>query len=864
MEAGARGFRYGFFRVAPVAFLLPVCGLEAQEGHTVSGNRIEIDSRSHWQAWTGGEGILNIGSDGVVRPHFVRRNVNAALDAESFSLAGEGGVITASNPSEAGNLIDGDVGTTWGPDPDSPLEDWAVTINLGRVVVAQKIVVRFAEEGQGDPFLQFKVLVWREGPSSTWRQAYTLPATDIPNYWEIGRTIKPNKSERVMEFVPRTSSELWNFGAIADDNRGRDDHFVGDPIQSVQVIATDSDFDRASEVSKEEYGALPEHKKGAVDYFRRGRSGLEVLVTREEYEGFANPERRGSVRYYVKETPRLAEVEIWTPGDNIGLGAVKRGGVVIVESDLGPQNQGSTVTDGNYSTGYNGSADGGKVYEFFEDLGALFWIDTHQFIVDGRYPMDILRIDISDGTLAPDGSIEWTRIGESFGVKAFREFRHDLAKVRFVRGLFENLPFRAEWRVRHTQYVGFTEVMFYGQGFVAEVELTSDLITLGGSKNLVSIEWEADTPPGTRVALETRTGDTLLEEKIYYDSGGKVVTESKYKRLPESKKGEITSIFTPGPDWSPWSTAYASSGDAIKSPSPREYLLIRARLVSDDPDLAAGLESITVNISDPLAEEMLGEVTPNRIQAIDQTEEFSYFLRPVFGSDRQGFDEIRIASSAGTTMEFVDVRTGDSDDFSAGPPEVLTRAEVEVLAEGADTLWFRLPETVRQGVELIEVRFRPLVFANSATFHASVQNSGNPGFWQRVDEGDATPLVSSQVTTVIALEGNEVIDGLLLDTAVMTPNGDGVQDVLVFRFDVARVSAETDVQLAVYDLSGRLVNRIAERRPDPRGSYALAWTGVDRSGRRVPPGMYVARVHVDVDSDTAAKTSVLRTVYVAY
>ena len=164
----------------------------------------------------------------------------------------------------------------------------------------------------------------------------------------------------------------------------------------------------------------------------------------------------------------MAEVEIWTPGDNISLSTFERGGKVIVENDLGLQDQGSVVTDGNYSTGYNGTAGGGKLYEFFQDLGALFWVDTQQFIVDGAYPMDILRVDISDGTLAPDGTIRWTRIGESLGVKVFREFSHDLAKVRYIRGLFENYPTRAAWNLRHTQYVGFTETMFYGQGFVAE------------------------------------------------------------------------------------------------------------------------------------------------------------------------------------------------------------------------------------------------------------------------------------------------------------------------------------------------------------------------------------------------------------
>ena len=81
---------------------------------------------------------------------------------------------------------------------------------------------------------------------------------------------------------------------------------------------------------------------------------------------------------------------------------------------------------------------------------------------------------------------------------------------------------------------------------------------------------------------------------------------------------------------------------------------------------------------------------------------------------------------------------------------------------------------------------------------------------------------------------------------------------------MARINADRDVQLTIYDLSGGMVNQIVERRPDPRGSYALEWTGEDGSGQRVPPGIYVARIEVDADSDTARETSVLRAVYVAY
>ena len=36
------------------------------------------------------------------------------------------------------------------------------------------------------------------------------------------------------------------------------------------------------------------------------------------------------------------------------------------------------------------------------------------------------------------------------------------------------------------------EIQLYGRGFNPEVTLTSDLVRLGGSRNLLSTEWDAD------------------------------------------------------------------------------------------------------------------------------------------------------------------------------------------------------------------------------------------------------------------------------------------------------------------------------------------------------------------------------------
>ncbi len=99
---------------------------------------------------------------------------------------------------------------------------------------------------------------------------------------------------------------------------------------------------------------------------------------------------------------------------------------------------------------------------------------------------------------------------------------------------------------------------------------------------------------------------------------------------------------------------------------------------------------------------------------------------------------------------------------------------------------------------------------------------------------------------------------------VLTPNGDGINDQMAFNFSVARVSAAKFVKLRIYDLSGAAVAELAEQRPEPRGSYSLVWSGEDGAGDVVPPGIYVARIEVETDSELARITKVDRLIYVAY
>ncbi|RLJ01056.1 MAG: hypothetical protein DRP11_05080, partial [Candidatus Aenigmatarchaeota archaeon] len=577
-------------------------------GYAIEGNKVLVYSEDHWSAWKFPKGIVDIGDDGAVKPRFIRENFNACLNADRFVheidrlqerefisswydkdarvYLARGGIKNAgTNLEDAYNIIDGDDGTFWEPDLDDPPQNWWVEIDLGRLVCAKKIVVRFAEDG--DPFLQFRVF------TSTGERAFEV--SPAMRYIIAGETVKPNKSQKVFEFElsPVLQEDgNWTGGRV---------------IQYIRIVMTDSDLDKAEMVTEEEYEALPPQDRGAVEYIWK-IAGEERIVTEEEYENLPR-EERGGVRYYRRERPRLAEVEVWTAGENISLGLLERGGSVF---DFFKAAVPIKAFDGNYNTWWDAiryketgpTAKGGMMKV---DLGALFWVNTIRIIINKWlwYKPGELKgysIRVSDGTRAsetPGG------VGGPEEPEVFRNLIWETVSPESKQILRGNVFFRYEDRFeqRKVRYIEFThldimgihlglptwetgrvaELMVYGEGYVPDVTMTSPLIELGGAKNLTYIEWDADIPPGTKIEIRTRTGDMLREIKHYFDKSGREVTELEYNNLPWFMKGDITSEFLPGPDWSGWSRIYVKPGDPILSPSPRKYLMIQVKLLSDDP-----------------------------------------------------------------------------------------------------------------------------------------------------------------------------------------------------------------------------------------------------------------------------------------
>jgi len=817
------------------AFLLGAAVAGAQElpGFTIRNNVLRVETGDDWRGWDIAVGAARISEDGTVTPRFHRKRVNVAVE--------EGSAVAASNEHLAHLAFDGDLTTAWEPDLEAPERDWWMQLQLPRVVVVDSVVLHFVDEDLGQAFLQFLVAGWRRHPPLDASRSVIL-GTEVSAFWEVYRTDRPNRTQRRISFVPRTTEKANNA-------------FLGDALEVLHIQVTDSDGLRLREIAEGSWRTLPEEDRGAIDYYRRSPNGLQTQTTASIHRELA-PERQGRVRYFLRERPRLAEVEVWVNGDNLSHNAIKRGARNTILSRGREYDIYSVVTDGNPTSGPSFSS---GVISYFLDLGTRFWVDELDLLTD--YPSGgavQFSVDLSDGTLAPDGSVQWTRDAMSDNVAAnFRRYVIAPTRVRYLR-----------FRAGSSAPISLTEVMLYGEGYVAEALVTSPMIELGGRRGLVTIEWDTRTPAGTRVDIQTRTGNTIADSLVYFDNVGNIVTEERYtRRLPRVKKGGIIVHKVPGPGFSSWSHPYVESGEEIRSPRTEKFLQIRARVLADTTSKygpPAELSAIRIHLADLYTDEIMGEIHPTRSQRVGVPEPRTYYLRPSYSNSDQGFDQIRIVATAPTTLAVIDVAAGSEADFRNGTPMLFIGSQIQRHTSGLDTLILQVPRMLRRDVERVEIRLQSTMYGHVAAFDAAIRASDAEGSWQLVEVGEAVADVASETNVVIAVEDNRLLSPLRIEPVLLTPNGDGINDEAIFHFEVSRATGPKDVTFQIYALGGHRVRQLSRSRLDARGSYQVTWDGRDDGGDPVPPGTYLVSVEVDAESNRAEATVRLATVSIAY
>ena len=873
------------FMVLPISLgvLISSAALWGQNGYSIQNGQVIIDSPQQWSQWQATEKTIQITDEGV-QPTFIRKSTVLDIDGEEVVVPGINAVANAielgggirnagSNFLDATNLMDGRMDTYWQPDTSDPLRDWWVQIDLGRIVSANKIVLKFVDEDLGDPFLQF-------GVSTSQGEQLLGPFIFRKRF----RTDKPIKDQREFE-IDLTAQLPTRWIDVRGD-------FTGDVIRYVSVNITASDFGKSQEVSPEVYQALEPNQQGDIEYFRRESTGkVRLLDAKEDWDALAGTDKQGPIVYYRRELPRLAEVEVWSIGDNIGLGTLARGGNVTSFENNGAE---GVVVDGDiYSKerapywpaqgGYNPDrmlpSDPPVVErQLIVDLAGAFFLDNIRVLQASSSPPGAFRayrVQLSDGSTNAGGSLAWIDIGgfdNINGSEKYHDFKFPLTKVKFF-----SFTYRLHVRAgRH----GLSEVQFFGEGFLPETQITSTFagaspfIELGRSpQNLASIEWDADVPLGTDLILQTRTGNTVEQITYYYKKNGDLyegtseeaaeahATDLKF--FGEASVGPVVTETIPGPDWSGWSQRYFNSGDNISSPSPRRFVAIRATLLTNNPLIAPTLRSLNLNFVTPVTQTLIGEVLPLQVEEIGSKQEFSYFVRSTFDTNSSGFDDILIEAPAGVEMQFKQATVEVT-----GQPTVTYTAQsegLEVVVDRADSLWIRLPAPIKaaRGTALIELQFEATIFGFTSFFNGSLGHSSFKNSWQRVEDGDANGIADSEKTVVLALEGGQVLGGIGPGSEMITPNGDGINDEMALDFLLMRVRTETPLRAQIFDLSGRLVRQLRDE-PIAAGQHTLAWTGIDASGALVPPGIYLLRIDIDVDSSASKGTRVNRLVHVVY
>lgn len=851
-----------------------------QQGYELQSGKVVINDVEHWQQWQSVFKTIDISDEGV-RPAFLHKSTTLDLDGVQVVVPGVNAVLNAfefdgglrdagSNRGSVVNLMDGRVDTYWEPDMDDPLEDWWVQIDLGRTVSATKIVLKFVGEELGDPFLQFKVTT-SQGETTIGPMLYRTRFT----------TSQPTKTERIFE-VDLTAQLPTKWPNTHGD-------FTGDVIRYVGVGITDSDFGKARRVSQTDYERLSAHEKGDVEYFRREISGQErILDGKEDWDVLAGTDKQGSVVYYRHEVPRLAEIEVWTIGDNIGTGVLQRGGRATSWENNGAE---GSVVDGDFfgevvywpaQGGYN--PDKISIREpadversLFVDLGGSFFVDNIRVLSAATSPpgpFRAYRLQVSDGSTNAGGELSWKTVGslkDIAGGETYHDFKFPITKV-------EHLAYTYRLYERAGRH-GLSEIQFFGEGFMPESQISS---VFGGDspfielsrnpQNLATIEWESDEPRDTDLLLQTRTGNTVEKITRYYKKNGEEYpgTEEEAAEAYGTDKeffgvnsvGPAVSETIPGNDWSSWSQPYFNSGDKITSPSPRKYVAIRATFLTDDPMAAATLRSVALNFVTPVAGAIFGEVLPARLEGIGKKQNLSYYVRSTFEGNSRGFNDILIEAPDGVDMAFkqanVKVTGREAVTYSKGSEGF------QVVMNETDSLWIRLPEPIKttSGSALIEVQFEATIFRYNTFFIGSTGHSDFPDSWQRVDDGDANGMSDSETTVVLALEKGELLGDVVVGNG-FTPNGDGINDNLEIGFSLMRIGSAAPVRADIYDLGGRLVKHLSNESMEA-GFHTMVWNGEDQAGIKASPGIYLLRIDIDVDSKSSNNTSLNRIVHVAY
>jgi len=333
--------------------------------------------------------------------------------------------------------------------------------------------------------------------------------------------------------------------------------------------------------------------------------------------------------------------------------------------------------------------------------------------------------------------------------------------------------------------------------------------------------------------------------------------------------------------------------DGIQLPLPGGTRYIQFRIFFDSTQHSAALlDFIEFDYDSPLVSGgVVAEIFPPRVQLGKETS-FHYYIRPLFDlGETTSFNRIEIAVPSLDTridtlrvdgQDWIEIVATDDDDdplLGANPARLAPSVgNADSLGQFAQTvtidprtnspkLQIKLPRMGSEHFQFdqnIEIIFKSKLFRGSKEFTSAVWNDaiGDPNstISQPVDNGDATPDVATNALLVVVVDITNAVPLPSITPNPFTPNGDGINDVLTFSFDLFLFLEQVQVELNIYDLSGRRIVQI-QSGGSTAGNFEVQWDGRDEQGQTVPPGLYIYRLIVDSDDTNSERSGTLSLVY---
>ena len=502
------------------------------------------------------------------------------------------------------------------------------------------------------------------------------------------------------------------------------------------------------------------------------------------------------------------------------------------------------LIDGSYTTGW-------RVYtnpngaELEVDMGAIFVL----------HRIRLLRGVLNDDERSLRGYEFYANDGDSLNFIGGNPVYALIAQDR-SHGLPElDLSFPPTkvrfFRLRSTGERGFQmgDLEVFGVGVTPFAQYISQVIDLGEAANFGPVDVYGRIDGTAQAQFSTKTG-FVATDSLYFRQTGipgefEEVALADFDRTLDPSYAGI--VLENDRDWSAWSPPYAELLESsINSPDNRRYLQFQFKLLSGSLLDKAVIDSVVFNYTVPaLADSVIAEISP-AMATLGQENEFTYHLRSVVSSGNRGFDTVIIHTPFAARATGVRVDGVEIDNFTSASD--LGRLQVSFPDE----------RITRSGQE-VAVRFASLVTVSGTEFRGEVADSQSDAFPQRVAFGDAAEEVTDNTLVVSARIDDELFTGVVFSSAVITPNGDGINDQISLGYILLKATHEVEVEVVVYDLSGRPVHRLYKAR-DRSGPNQVSWDGHDDAGV-VPPGMYLLRLKAATDAGIATQMRSIAVVY---